>query len=271
MTFDATERGVAIAAPVELYKFTGTFNTYRLTSADQDITNSEGTYTATAIKRNKLATGNQEETGLALEVELPYAHAMVTEYAFDTSPPSLVLEFFRAHRNDLNDTILLWKGEVISWSLEGRVAKLKIPNLFSYALSGQCPPVKYQAPCNHVLGDDRCGVDLTDAANQQISTIDTISGNTVVIDDTSTFSDGECVGGQMTVGQERRLITANVGTTFTVALPFTAASPADSVTIHRGCDHSLAGAAGCITRFNNAANYGGFPLVPDRNPFATRL
>src|SRR6056297_3229337 len=132
MTFDSTEKSVALAAPVELYKFTGTFNTYRLTSHVDNITNTEGTYTAEAIKRVKLKNANQEESNLALELDLPYAHAMVSEYAFQTSPPELICEFYRCHLNDVNDTLLLWRGKVLSWTITGRVAKLKVPNVFSY-------------------------------------------------------------------------------------------------------------------------------------------
>lgn len=271
MTFDATERSVASAQPVELYKFTGTDNTYRMTSAEADITNTEGTYTATPVKRNKLQTGTQEETNLALELELPYAHPMVTEYVFQDSPPSLELELFRAHRNDLNDTLQLWKGEVISWSIVGRVAKLKIPSLFSYALDQPVPPIKYQGPCNHVFGDARCGIDLTAAPNEQISTISIVSANSITIADASTFADGTCAGGEMIVGGERRLIITNVGSVFTVATPFASAAATNAVTIHWGCDHSFAGAGGCVLRHNNGINFGGFPLVPIRNPFAGRL
>lgn len=270
MTFDATETGVAVAQPVELFKFTGTFNTYRLTSAAEDITNTDGTYVATAIKRNKLKTSNQEETNIALELELPYAHPMVTEYAFDTSPPSLILEFFRAHRNDVNDTLQLWKGQVIAWTIEGRKAKLQVPNILSYALDQPVPPPKYQGPCNHVLGDALCGVDLTAAENEEITTISAIDGTSVTVA-ASSFATDECAGGEMIVGDERRMIVNNDGTSFTIATAFAGVSVSDSVTIHRGCDHTLNGSAGCINRFDNGDRFGGFPLVPDRNPFSSRI
>lgn len=270
MTFDATEKGVAVAQPVELYKFTGDFNTYRMTSAASDITNSEGTYTATAIKRNKLKNANQEETNLALELELPYSHPMVLEYAFETSPPSLLLEFWRAHRNDFNDTFKFWTGQVITWTIEGRIAKLRVPTLLSYALEQPVPPPKYQGPCNHVLGDELCGVDLTSSANEVNTTVAAISGNSITVA-ASTFATNECTGGEMIINSERRMIISNAGVNFTVATPFAGASVSDDVVIHRGCDHTFNGPAGCVNRFNNGARFGGFPLVPERNPFRSRI
>lgn len=268
MTFDATERSLADAAPVELYKFTGTFTTYRMTSHLADITNTEGTYTREAIKRNSTKVGDLQESNLALELELPYAHPMITEYVFATSPPTLTCEFYRCHLNDVNDTILMWSGSVLSWSIEGRNARLKIPNLLSYALEKPVPPVYYQGPCNHVLGDARCGIDMELAANKQSTTITTINGTSVTVG-ASTFAVNECAAGEMVVGQERRMIISNNGTAFTIASPFAVAAATDAVDLYRGCNHAFNGH--CINRFNNAVNFGGFPLVPDRNPFKSRL
>jgi len=33
-----------------------------------------------------------------------------------------------------------------------------------------------------------------------------------------------------------------------------------------GCDHSV---STCAARFDNLANYGGFPFIPTKNPFST--
>lgn len=266
MTFASDETSAALAAPIELYKFTGDANTYRMTSSSTNKTNTEGTYTATpGLKRNKLAVGNQEEANLSLELELPSTHAMVVEYAFSTSPPTLLLEFWRAHQADLDDKLLLWKGQVLSWTVEGRIAKLKVPNLFAYVLDQPCPPIRYQAPCNHVLYDEFCGVD--DTSFSETTNVDTISGTTVVLD-AVTFADGACNGGEMIIGAERRMIVSNTGTTFTIKSPFAFAAASDPVTIRQGCDHSF---ATCKSKFSNGDRYGGFPLVPSRNPFSGRL
>lgn len=271
MTFDSTERGSIVGQPVELYEFTGTFNTYRMTSDAKEVISNGQTFSSVAIKRNQIRNANQEETNLALELELPYSHPMVIEYAYQTSPPSLQLIFSRVHRNDLNDDLQFWKGSVVSWSIDGRVAKLKVPSLLSYALQRPVPPIKYQSPCNHILGDARCRVDLSTAANRFVGTVDTINGRTITVTGSPTFAVNECAAGEMIIGDERRMIITNNGTTFTIDSQFAGIEVGDSVTVHRGCDHTLNGAGGCRLRHNNVANFGGFPLVPTRNPFASRL
>jgi len=265
MTFDSTEKSVALAAPVELYKFIGTYDTYRYTSNATSITNSDGTYAAETIKRNKLKNANQEETNLAIEIELPANNQVVIDHVFSTSPPSLQLEFYRCHLNDVNDTLLMWKGEVLAWSIDGRVGKLKVPNFFSYTLGQPCPPVKYQAPCNHILYGTRCAVDPTSFTHT--TTVSSFSGNTVVIA-TNPFADDLCNAGEMIVNSERRMIIDNTGTSFTLASEFSNISNSDAVTIRQGCDHSF---TTCKDKFSNGANFGGFPLVPDNNPFASRI
>jgi uncharacterized phage protein (TIGR02218 family) len=41
-------------------------------------------------------------------------------------------------------------------------------------------------------------------------------------------------------------------------------APPSSVSITPGCDHTL---STCNSVFSNAANFSGFPLIPDKNPF----
>lgn len=267
MTFATREVGPVSSRPVELFKFVGTFNTYRLTSWPEDVTNTDGTYTSTAIKRGKVEGGSQEDDNLRMEITLPYSHPMVSEYVFSDSPPRLNFFLYRAHPEDYNDTLLLWTGLTLSWSISGREAKLSVPSLFNWLLSGLCPPPKYQAPCNHVLYDTRCSVDPTSYEHE--TTVSSITGNSIVLA-SNPFADGLCDGGEMDFvsGGERRMIISNTGTTFTVSSNFAGLSTSDTVKIRQGCDHSF---TTCKSKFNNGINFGGFPLVPGKNPFIGKL
>lgn len=266
MTFDSTEKSVASGAPVELFKFTGTVNTYRFTSREENKTNSDGTYTAIPIRRTAVTSADHGDDAL-IEVEMPYNNAMVSEYAFNTAPPDLRLQLYRAHINDLDATLLVWEGPVVSWNVSGLVAKLRIPSDFASILAGACPSIRYQAPCNHVLFDDRCQVSA--ASYQSTRTVLSVTGNVVVLD-SSPFSDDACNAGEMefTSGGERRMIVDNVGTSFTVASAFANLAASDTVVIRQGCNHSF---TQCVSKFSNGINFGGFPRVPNRNPFSSRL
>ena len=268
MVFSVTEKSAASGSPIELYKFVGNYNTYRFTSWATDITNAEGTYTATNIKRAKIERGTQDED-LSVELELPFNNPMVLEYVYAVAPPSLVMELRRAHPDDLNDTLLQWQGQVLSWNVQNGIAKLKVPSLLSYALNGPLPAVKYQAPCNAVLYDTRCQVVEATYSSVGISVISVT--DEIVVLASSPFADGACNAGEMEFvsGGERRMIVSNTGTSFTLSSPFANLVASDVVTIYQGCDHALAG--DCINKFSNGRNFVGFPLVPLKNPFKDRL
>lgn len=268
MTFDTDERSPYSSQPIELYKFTGSTITYYMTTHQKAVTSGGQVYTPQAgLKRNVLKVGTQEEENLALDIELPFDHELVSLYAYQTAPPTLELELSRAHATDPNDTALMWKGKVLSFSVEGRVAKLRVPSLFAFILNGVAPTPKYQAPCNHRLYDSRCQVDP--ASYQHVTTILSIAGNIVEVN-SFPFSLGACNGGEMIFpgGGERRMIIGNTGTSVTLTYPFASLEVGDTVTLRQGCDHSF---TTCKAKFSNGINFGGCPLVPDRNPFTSKL
>lgn len=271
MTYDTVEKSTQDADPIELFKFVGTYNTYRLTNYDQDVTNSDGTYTSITLERSEVESGTQQDTDISLDIQLPASHAMITEYAINVPPPAMSLQVFRVHTDNLDDTLLLWDGEVISWAIDGRTAKIKVPSIFSYLFDTTEPWPKYQGPCNHVLGDSICGVDMTSVANAYSTTVSAVLGNVLTLA-ASSFADGQCNGGEMifTSGGERRMIISNTGTSFLVSSPFSSnLIVGSSVTVRRGCNHEMLG--DCKNKFNNVSKFGGFPYVPDRNPYDGRL
>lgn len=256
---------MASGRPIELFEFVGTTTTYRYTTYSEDIVSNGDTYTALeGMKRETIAAGSQEEDQAALTVHVPFDNAMVTAYVFSVAPPALQLTLYRVHANDLNDTLLMWKGQVTSWTVAGRMVKLKVPTVFGYLLGGVVPSPKYQGPCNHILYGEFCAVDPT--SYESTRTVSSITENEVVLD-SSPFLDDACNGGEMefTAGGERRQIIDNVGTTFTVNYPFSGLNATDTVIIRQGCDHSF---TTCKAKFDNGINFGGCNRVPSYNPFA---
>lgn len=268
MAYADNETGSDTARPVELYKFTGTFNTYRLTSYGEEVISNGETYEMAPISRNKLNVGTQENGGeKALEISLPFDHPLTQEYAYENSPPNLTMELIRAHQQDLNDTVLLWSGRVTGVSVSGRTAKLRVPATFSFVLEGNTPTPRFQAPCNHVLYSTQCGVDP--ALHQHVTTVTSISGFNLNVASLPWLDNEGAAGIIIGPGGESRMIISNTGTAVQVSYAFANLGIGDSVTIRKGCDHALEGH--CQTRFSNTARFGGFPLVPDRNPFTTSL
>ena len=267
--FSDYENSVHDASPVECYKFVGSFKTYRYTSAERDITLNGELYTAIPIKRNAVKSGTQEDDSLNLEVEIPFNTDIVIDYAYAESPPRLGLEVYRAHRgtNFSTDWSLLWSGRVSSFSVDGRVAKIRTPSVFSRALQGDLPSVYYQNPCNHVLFDGRCKVSR--GSYLTTSTVVSVSNNSIQVANDgvadSFLKAGELVN---TRNGERRSIVDNVLNLLTVNYRFVDIRVGDVVDMVAGCDHSY---TTCKNKFNNTLNYGGHPFIPSDNPFIGEL
>jgi hypothetical protein len=63
---------------------------------------------------------------------------------------------------------------------------------------------------------------------------------------------------------ERRFILEHSGAAITLSSGASDIPVGAAVSLFPGCDHS---AATCAAKFSNAANYGGFPYMPTKNPF----
>ena len=267
MAYNDDEISNTGGSPNELYEFLGTYNSYFITSSMFPINSGGRLYLPVAVKRNRLKVSTQDNTDANLEIEMPFDHPMIKEYAYENAPPNLSVKIRRCHRTNFEDTILLWNGRVTGFSVAGRLAKLKVPAIFGYILEGNTPTPRFQAPCNHVLYDARCGVNP--ASHQFVTTIVSINNNNVTVASLPFAANEAAAGIMITPSGESRMIVSNVGTSVVLSYSFAGAKIGDSVTIRKGCDHSLEGH--CKTRFANGARFGGFPLVPPRNPFTSTL
>lgn len=264
-TYDEYEESIASSAPVECYKFVGSFKTYYYTSADEKKTVDSIEYIPVNVTRSNVKAGTQEEKTLSIDLEIPFDTPVVLDYAFSQTPPKLQLEVYRFQEDDPTALSLFWKGTVRGFNISGRKAKIQVPSIFSLALQNEAPNVYYQTPCNHVLYDIRCGVSR--ALNSFDAIVLGVSGTTITLTTSPTTTDdlkaGEIVN---TRNGERRLVVSNDTDTVTIGYPFVDLIAGDEVELVRGCDH--AGRNGdCKLKFNNYINFGGHEDIPPDNPF----
>lgn len=271
MTYDESETGIATSRPVEVYKFIGSFATYRYTSEDNNVTVGGEVYLSTALKREALRVATQDDEQIALDIEVPVALQVVQDYGFTSSPPDLDLEIRRVHwgLNFASDAVLIWTGPVNSISIDNQRAKLRSASLFTSALASPLPPRFYQKVCNHVLYDARCTVNPASFTKTD-AVVGVIENGTVIDVDDDGFADGVLIAGEMISNRtgERRLITAQASNVITINFPFADLITGDEVTLRAGCDHSF---ATCGSKFSNQVNFGGHPFIPDDNPFEGEL
>lgn len=266
MSYDDFDISQHAGQPIEAYEFVGTFKTYRYTSAAADQTIDGKLFLSIPISRSEVTTGVHADDAKDLEFSVPASLDLVTDYVYNTAPPGLQLTVYRVHvgTNFATEWIILWAGEVVGFSIEDELAKVRVPNIFTHVLSGNLPDFYYQRPCNHVLYDARCKVNR--ATFTTSSTVVSILDITVVVVDDG-VADGALVGGELVnvVTGERRMVLNNSANVITVMYPFAKLVAGDSVQMARGCDHDWLG--DCLLVYSNTENFGGMPLGPTDNPY----
>lgn len=274
MSYSVTERSQSRAKPRELYKFEGTYGNYYYTSQQEDVVYDDGdgrgpqTYEAYSMKRTGIKIGTHEDDGLDITVELPVRLQVVQDYAFQISPPKLRLTIYRYHT--LADVRTSWVGPVSGIRLSKGVASIKSPSILSNALSGSCPSVYYQTPCNRILFDEGCKVDR--AANSVEAAIVAISesGTTITLSTIGSKPAGFFRAGELLLPSgERRMVIDQSGTSVLINFPFSRVTKHQRCELTAGCDHAYNG--DCLNKFDNQVQFGGFMFIPNINPFSNGL
>lgn len=274
--YDDFELSADDGQPVELYEFVGTYKTYYYTSAAENHTLLSKVYLPVAgLKRSTIkAMTSDDSDNSDVTLDFPINNQLIKDYGFQTTPPSLFLTIYRYHRGG-TEARPYWRGPVTSIALAGVRARVRVPSRFGYILQGNIPNVYYQPPCNNVLFDERCKVNR--GANTVNTTVQSVSGRVIVVQDIGLFPSGWFRGGELIVPatNERRSIVVQDTVDLrklTVNYGFGRLSPGTVVQVASGCDHSFLSADGCL-KYNNQSNYGGDPFIPgeNNNPFTKGL
>lgn len=267
MTFATYETSQQAGAPIELYEFTVGVQTYRYTSAPEDITYQTKIYQAFQLSRSAIEdTGELPKNQLTIEAQRDFPVSDL----FRIAPPSdvVLLNIRRLHFDDPDlEPKLIWSGRVLNCEWTARSTCSLTCESFYTALKRRGLRRLYQRQCPHILYGTACGVANTAWKTTVIVT--TASGLTVTSPAIDLLADGYFAGGYLEWESapgvyERRAIRSHVGDAITLTHPVVGLAGGSEVDLFAGCDHSL---ATCGGKFGNTANYGGFPYVPKVNPF----
>lgn len=273
MTYVDSEKSKHGGKPLELYRYAGTYQTFRYTSAPVPVMyqapdeDAQHEYIPLATKRSAVQHTTQNDDTSEVTIDLPVTCELVAVYGFQISPPDLYLTIFRGHNP--GEYIRYWQGNVENISVVRGTATIRVPSPLASALSADFPNVYYQAPCNNNLGDAVCRVDLSLWSVE--TAIVTAVGTAISVTPGSIGAmDGLLVGGDALLASgERRMIVSQVGNTVQINYPFANANVADDLVLIAGCDLALLG--DCKEKFNNTINHTGFNFIPPDNIFQTGL
>ena len=220
-------------------------------------------FTATEIESSLgLAVDNLEASGALSSPRI--SETRIAAGDFDDA----MVEVWRVNWEDVTQRLLLkagYLGEITRGQYYFTAELRGISNLLN-----QQKGRLYQRGCDAALGDARCGVNLSSAAYSAVATVVNVDAMRVIrVTGLASFARGFFSGGtaQFTTG-------ANAGRRWQIKFsrvrtgvqeielwqPLSlAAAAGDLLTVKAGCDKQL---ATCKAKFNNVANFRGFPHIP---------
>ena len=181
------------------------------------------------------------------------------------------VELWRVNWADTSQRVLLRRGAV-GQIRRGRMAFVAEVRSLAHAL-GQTVGRTFQASCDAALGDNRCGIDLENAAYKGSGVVtDLLRDRAFLATGLSGFAAGWFTSGTLTwtSGANAGRITEVLGHGLTDAIasltlletPVRAIVEGDAFIARAGCDKRI---ATCGTKFANTVNFRGFPNIPGQD------
>lgn len=267
MTYDSRERSADQARPVELYEFRRDALAWRYTTADRDYVYALQTFKRAAIRRSNIEQGSELNRSNMRLTMAPDIEILEQYRAGPTTDP-VTLTLRQLHEGD-GEAAVIWTGRIVSvapWR-NGQAEMVLEPVYTSLRRNGLRRT--YQRQCPHVLYGGACGVNP--AAFRVTGVAVDVTGTVVQVAEAGTFAAGYFDGGwlEWEVAPsifERRLIIAHSGTALTLSTQPIGLVIGTAARFYPGCDHTV---AACDGKFSNAANYGGMPYIPQKNPYGS--
>jgi len=249
---------------IELYAFQSATATFHLTPHEFAVDLGGQAYASAALSRSALALG-AEAAKTALHLRLPPDQALVSHLLASAITGQVTTLTLRLARHDgigwaISGT--RWLGRVLGVEIADDTAQVACESA-QVSLKRIGLRRLYSRQCSHVLYSDACGAQPV----SQAATVLSVTGRRVALaGGTPPALLAALPGGllQLASGARHMIIGADsAGVELLAPLQLPAGAV---VQLIAGCDHSTATCAG---RFNNLANYGGFPHLPNKNPFST--
>jgi len=271
MTFAAQETSRESGQVIELYTFIFGLEIFRFTSFQRDIVWNGFAYTTERISRTNTEATVEDSAG-QLTITLPLDNPVPAKFIVNLPGQVGTVQILRAHLTDpAEEVLVLFEGFIANASFDGELEAKLLCNPNTKVFNRAAPRFTYLGLCNHILYDERCKVSI--GLFTFTGLVSAVSGNDITVNGAGGVGPADnFVGGfaRFPAGtlDDARMILAQAGDTLTLLLPFAETVIGSDVDVFAGCDHSL---ATCDTKFAAVLDYGGFPFVPRKNPFNTRL
>lgn len=225
---------------------------------------------------------NANNVDLAIGINDSEWSAVLREMAIYTTPSTIRVSIIRVNSASLpgpivygTDTYTVFKGVATLLGMQAGSISLSLVSLIMQT-DGKIPRYFRQKTCQHMLGGALCQVDLDDTAFHIVTTIDDLSLRGRSVDVLETTLDGNAITAETFQGGKlietdfddntisilaTELISG--GVRLYLAWWSRTLAAAENIKIVRGCNRTL---TQCETVFDNVANFGGQPWIPDISP-----
>lgn len=268
-SFGDLQSSTESSRPLEIYKITLSGQTFRYTSAEDDVVVDGDTYDALP----GLSREGRAQKRTDLKITVPASNSLAMLYVSVSPAAKASIWVWQLERDEVptfNTKTLVFKGKIqnVAFTDDGTNA-IFLAQSIEVAASQTIPRRSYMPICEHLLYGAGCGVDPS--GFNIVGACTAASGRVITITGANGQPDGYYQGGYATPTgvADPRQIVSHVGNQITLQFPFAADPTGGDVQIFAGCDHDPFG--DCATKFDNVIENGGHPFVPNRNPFTAGI
>lgn len=265
MSFNELESSNSDGKPIYLYEFRLNDQYWRYTSAATSISINGYMWQPTGIADDGIKQTGDTSVD-ALNITMPISSDVVG--LFIGTPPinPLFITIRHCHFGD-EEAAVCYVGEVADVNENTPVTAVVTCNTMSASLERNGLRLSYSRSCPYAVYDQDCKVNKE--AFRYDGTIQTVGGSSITVPGVQAFGDKWFAGGWLEWydpkrGVERRAIQAHVGNQLKIFGTVSGLAGGLVIKIYPGCPRTT---AACDEKFNNMANYGGVPSMPDRSPF----
>lgn len=271
MSFEPLETSRESGNLIELFVFRQGAVTTRFTSFNRDIIFAGFQFLTTQISRTEIQASVEDSVN-EIKITLPLDNAIPQQYINNVPGRLIQVEVLRAHADDpIQETVLVFSGFIAQVNFDGALeATLTCsPNTAVFKRAG--PRFNYQGLCNHILYDNGCKVDIN--LFRFVGNVSSASGREITVDGlfAAEGADWAVSGFVRTPAggfDDSRLVLKQAGDVLTLLNDFSVPVLNTTVDVFAGCAHDI---TTCDVKFAAVLNYGGFPFVPEKNPFNSSL
>ena len=265
MAYSDLELSAEEGNPIELYEFRRGSEFWRYTTASNDVVKAAQTFYAEHIQRDEIRQVADISKG-GISLVFPRSNEFAASFLGFATEEVTTVTVFRTHFDDVaEESITYWKGRVLQASASISEITISCESVFT-SLKRPGLRARYERGCRHGLYSAGCTLSMS--SFKLTAYVSGVDDNVLTIADAAGYADGTFTGGMLTSADGvHRLITSHVGSAIRINRAFEVSPGSTDVSLYPGCDKLK---STCITKFNNLENFGGFPYIPDVNPFGGR-